>query len=136
MMSQPFTAVLDLKISNNRHGFAIYQNSSGSFESNTVIMNSQGDGLNIRGNSTVNITDTTVVDNNSDGIDVDNSSADISDSTITGHGIPVGPCPSYADVAASFGSRLTLKANSINILAITCEGTVLSRADPEEHLCP
>lgn len=121
---------IDVKIrGNGGDGIFLDHDSGARLSSGTAISNNSGDGISCRQNSSVIANGILINGNDDDGINVDDCSADIRDSTIR-RGV-IGP-PTNPAVIASFGSRLTLFGNSISG-GITCDSSVLSRGDT---VCP
>jgi hypothetical protein len=90
----------------------------------TTITNNGDDGLQVRANAAVIGTGMSITSNRGNGLDVDDSSANIAGSTITGCG--------GADVVLTFGARISGNGGN-TIGTIACENTALSRGD---ILCP
>jgi len=151
------TSSMTVSGNTNGHGLAVVDNSTLRVVSAVVSDNNANNGLSVAQNSVVRVqgtlaqmqlrnntgrgvlltrssvgifeNGTTVSNNGGIGVDVDDgSSVTMSGATISGNGAGAGP-----DISASFGSRLTLNGNTIGILPITCDGSVLSRGDV---LCP
>jgi hypothetical protein len=116
-------AVGNVQIRNNaQHGVDIQQLSNGRLLNAAVITNNTVDGLHVVENSAILATGANITGNGGEGIDADDSTANVSGSAITGN---------RTDVRAAFGSRLTLNSNTIG--TIICEPTVLSRGTT---VCP
>ena len=116
----------ELQILNNSIGLFVHQMSRANLHQGTkVIEANRNEGLFVTANSLVEANNIKIVGNAGPGMEVDNSTIDISRSTISGNGGP--------DVTGSFGAHLILNGNTIGKLPISCDGTVLSRGDA---VCP
>lgn len=114
----------NIRIRNNTgHGLSVFNQSSVDLVQGTVttIEGNGKFGLEASGNTRIGLNDIDILSNDLGGIEVNDSSLSISDSTITGNG--------DTDFSAFFGSRITLNNNVIGITPISCDISVISRGD-------
>jgi hypothetical protein len=109
---------------NSANGVEVNGNASLRLSGGTTVRGNAARGILLVNDAHGDLTNITVQDNGSPGIDASDSSLTVNTSTISGN-------RGTSDVTLSFGTRASLNGNTIG--TITCDGTVLDRGST---LCP
>jgi hypothetical protein len=118
---------LDAQINNNTgNGVEVNQDASIRFDQGTTIQNNTARGIWLLGGSHGNLSRIVVRNNDDDGIEAQDTSLQLTDSTLTGN-------QGDADLSLHTGTRVFLNGNTIGILPIKCNETVVSTGNP---VCP